>query len=180
MKNLYYNNNLFSGIIFIILGLILLFNPEVTLIAIVYYIGISKIISGALGLFSNLKKETKDQLDFGINIMYILFGSMLILSPLFSTLLISIVPIIIGFWAAIVGSMHAINSFKYKGIVKRWWIFLILGLATAGFGVFIILNPIEVVADLIILIGSFYLLIGCFVIYNFIMDKRNENPDVIG
>ncbi len=162
-----------------IIGLFLLFNPGTTLLMIVYYIGITKIISGGLGLFSHYKKQSKSQFGVTMDILYIAFGAILILSPFFSALLISIVPIIIGFWATITGITQIINSFKYKTIIKKWWIFLVLGILTAGFGIFVILNPILVVKDLIVLFGVFYLLMGSFIIYNFIMDRRNENPNVI-
>lgn len=179
LKNLFYNN-FFSGIIFIALGLLLLINPGISILAVVYYIGISKAITGILGLYSHFRKEKKTNFDFGLDILDIIFGLALILSPMFTAVLVSIVPIVIGVWAIIKGCVQIMNSFKYKETIKRWWIFLILGIITLVFGLFITFNPIEAVADLVQIIGGFYLVMGGFVIYNYISDKRNENPDVIG
>ncbi len=179
IKDMFFSNFV-SGILFMILGLILIFKPALTIMAVVYYLGITKLISGSIGVFKHTRQsEDSGNFDLALSIIDIIFGAGLIISPFFSMILTTVVPVIIGIWATVKGVMQAVNAFKYKGILKRWWVFLVLGIITASFGVFIMLNPVEIARDIVVFIGLMYLLSGIFIVYNFIKEYLYNKKNVV-
>ncbi len=178
--NLFNNSTLSNNAIFVLLGLILVFAPGISIDLIVYVLGITKTLSGALGIYRQYKFDTQYSFQFNTNVLNLLFGLALLTIPSFSTMLLSIVPIVFGIWIAGSGVNQISNALKFKQVRQYWWVGLIIGILCSLLGLFIIFNPISVIKDVFRFIGLFFLVKGGFGAFNCIKEGKNENPDVIG
>ena len=150
------NMNILSSIIFIIIGTVLLFNPEGVLKVVSYLIcalfiimGIAKIVN----YFTDKKDENKyfrDDLVYGI--VMILIG----IFALFATgFLAAMFRIIVALWIIYSGVLRMIYTFKFKAYGNNMWVVnLILSIAIIACGSYILFNT----GILIATIGVFILI----------------------
>ena len=154
--------DLFSGIIGLIIGFILMLIPVEILHIIAYFIEMFFILMGIITVIDFMRVDSKeDFFSFGFiqGMSYILISIFLILNP---NLLIVILPVGIGLWMIIGGlkkvqMMLKLSSLGFK--VKYMNIIFVILMFTIG--IFSIFNPFETVM-MIAMLG-----IGIF-IYNFL------------
>jgi uncharacterized membrane protein HdeD (DUF308 family) len=147
----------------VLLSVLLFTSPADTLLAYVLWIGIGFIISGIAIIVQGI--SAKGVLDnwgwivFG-GVMDLFLGYILMAHP---SLTVSIIPIMIGFWAAFYGIFLIIDSFSGTGggFLKIIFGILILILANT-----IIFNPVAFGMTLIIWLGIILLIAGIFNIIN--------------
>ena len=136
------NMNILSSIIFIIISLVLIFNPEGTLKIISYLIGALFIVMGCIKIFNYFKDKKnentyfKDDLVYGI--LYILIG---IFALVATGLMASIFRIIIALWIMYTGILRLIYTFRFKVYGDNMWVLnMILSIAILACGAFILFN----------------------------------------
>ena len=159
----YWYLTLIKGIIMTLLAVLLFTSPEASLLVYVLYIGIGFIIAGVVQIVQGIK--VKGNLDswgwvvFG-GVMDLFLGYILISHP---GLTVSIIPIMIGFWAAFYGFFLIIDAFSGTGGALLKIIFGILIIIMANT---IIFNPVAFGLSLAIWLGVILLFAGIYNIFN--------------
>lgn len=128
----------------IILGLLLVFQSEATIISISYIIGGILIAIGFLALLrfiKNTKDEEKNDLDIVYGLVTIILGIIVISNP---AAIASIIPFVIGFIIII----NSANKLQYSIELKKnnnalWKSTMVLSLITTICGVILVLNPFK-------------------------------------
>lgn len=108
-KSMYKTSIIFS-IILMCVGLFLLINPETTLVAISYFVGLVLIVWGLVPIIKYLTdKESKNyiELTFVTGIFSFIFGVIIMVKP---TIIGSIIPLLLGLWMLINGGIKLYYS----------------------------------------------------------------------
>lgn len=113
--------SMLTSIVFAILGIVMITNPETTIAIVVSVLGITIIVIGLEKIISYLVlKESKDfynhELIYGI--IAILFGILIMTQ---SNMFATIVKIIIGIWIAYAGLLKINFAFKLKNAKLKSW-----------------------------------------------------------
>ncbi len=169
-------NNLSNGIIYTLLGFILLTSPIFSINIVAFAVGITKVITSAYRMYTLNKNGEQNSVAFNMAVLNLIFGLALLLAL---PLIIAIVPIALGIWVTSTGLNQTLNSFKYKEITSKWVLYLAFGIILTALGLYCVFNPINMIGNVLQIIGFFLLLKGFFLIYNYIKEGKNENPDVI-
>jgi len=158
----YWYLTLIKGIIMVLLALLLFNSPADSLLAYVLWIGIGFIISGIAIIVQGIAAKGVQGwgwIVFG-GVMDIFLGYILMAHP---SLTISIIPVMIGFWAAFYGIYLIIDAFSGTGGAVLKIIFGILIVIMANT---IIFNPVAFGMTLVIWLGIILLIAGIYNIIN--------------
>lgn len=150
------NLNILSSIIFIIIGMILIFNPEGTLKIISYLLGVLFIVIGIVKILNYFKDKKDENTYFKDDLVY---GILMILIGVFAIaateLIASIFRIIVGIWIIYTGILRLIYTFRFKIYSDYMWVVnIILSIAMIGCGAIILFHS----GILIATVGIFILL----------------------
>ena len=138
-KSMYRTSIIFS-IVLILIGLFLLINPETTLHAISYVIGIGLIVWGlvpTLQALSNKENESYMQIGLILGVFAILFGIFVVLTPNFIG---SIIPFVLGIWMIINGIIklsYSVTLNKNSNATNA----IIISLVITVCGLILVFNP---------------------------------------
>ena len=135
-------SSIWSSIALVILGFLLIFYSEVTIISISYVIGGILIAIGVIALLkyiSNINKDIKNEIDIVYGIGTIILGIIVICNP---KAIASIIPFILGILIVINSTAKIDYSFKLRKNKNNLWIStLIVALVALICGVLLIFNP---------------------------------------
>lgn len=137
-----FKSSLFNSIALIILGLLLTFQSEVTIVSISYVIAAVIIMVGVvagLRYIKNFKEDTRSELDVIYSVVCIVLGIVVIKNP---QAIASIIPFVIG----IVIIINSATKLQYSMELKEnqnnlWKSTMILALITTVCGIILIFNP---------------------------------------
>lgn len=139
-----YRSSLISSIGLVILGFLLVFQSEATIISISYIIGGVLVAIGVLALLKfvkNIKENIKGELDMVYGVVTIILGIIVITNP---HAIASIIPFIVGFIIIINSAKKLQYSFELKKAENRLWkSTMIIAFITTICGVALILNPFK-------------------------------------
>lgn len=152
MRNLFKEAGYLSilcSVLFLILGIMLIINPEIIAQVVFYIIGGIFIVLGISKMISYYISKNKDDFynyNSVVGIMYLLLGLFIII---FGPAIISFFSVIIGVWI-IANGINKINfSFKMKDSgVKYWFLSLIISILMLTVGIYIIFVPGTLLATL--------------------------------
>lgn len=147
-------NIVVSAMLCIVLGIVLVAWPELSMRIVCTAIGAVLLIGGGVRLavyFAAKDGSVYSQMNLIMGIILAVVGIWILLQP---NKVLSIIPIIVG----IVIALHGINNLQqaislYKEKYDKWWVALILGLLTIGFGVLLVFRPFEALDTAVKLIG---------------------------
>ncbi|MGL4655091.1 MAG: HdeD family acid-resistance protein [Sarcina sp.] len=151
-----------EGILLAIIGLMAIFNPISSFMSFALIVGILFIAYGVIKFFRLWKDEHKT-LHIIMSIIDILFGLILIITPLETA---SEFVLILGVWAIIRGIYNLIFAAKLKKAGLKFPIFY--SIVTLIWGLLIVLCPfftLVVIATLPFIIGIYFLVIAVSEIY---------------
>ena len=135
-------SSIWSSIALVILGFLLIFYSEVTIISISYVIGGILIAIGVIALLkyiSNINKDIKNEIDIVYGIGTIILGIIVICNP---KAIASIIPFILGILIVINSTAKIDYSFKLRKNKNNLWVStLIVALVALICGVLLIFNP---------------------------------------
>ena len=146
-----------TSIFLIILGILLVFQSEMTIMAISYVIGGILVAIGALALIRYIKKaadkESTSELDIIDGIVTIIFGVIIIQNY---QALASIIPIVLGV-TIIVSSVGKLNyAFQLKADDNQLWkTTMIISIISTICGVVLLFNPFSAAIGIMKIIGIF-------------------------
>ncbi len=154
-------NMVFQAVLFIILGLVLLFFPGITLIAIVYCIAAIFAISGIIALVAYFRGNAHKYKVPGACATGVFCIILALVMFLFPVAIAGFFSVVLGAILILCGSVNTVRSLTIKALAGSMWIFgCILGVLTIIGGVIIIWNPFDTSALFIMILGVFFLLNG--------------------
>lgn len=150
-----------SSLLCVALGLILLLWPGLSIKIVCTAVGAVLIMSGVIRImeyFFVRDGSMYSQINLIFGIVLSAVGIWIVLSP---EKVLSLIPIILG----IVITLHGLHNVKQAiGLCQdkydKWWIALLLGILTVGFGVLLICRPFVAIDTMVMLIGVFLIYDG--------------------
>lgn len=154
-------NIVISAVLCILLGIVLVVWPDLSMQIVCTAIGAVLLIGGGVRLavyFTTKDGSLYAQINLIMGIILAVVGIWILLQP---EKVLAIIPIIVG----IVIVLHGVNNLQqtltlYRDKYDKWWVALILGVLTVGFGVLLILRPFEALETVVMLIGIFLIYDG--------------------
>ncbi len=166
MKNL--SNNwktlALNGFIALLYGVLALFVPKQTVIAVVMYFGIVILIIGLIMLFgaiSHIKNKLPWQSEMLLAIATLIVGAII---TFYSEKTLTVFVVIIGIWAIIVGISQLYYALKYEMSRGNKNSMLFNGILMLVFGIILFFNPFETASFLVILSGIIAVIMGIVLI----------------
>ncbi len=140
----FFASSLLTSTILLLLGLLLIFQSEITIISISYIIGGILIALGILGIIKfirSVNNEYKEELNIVYGVVTIILGILVIKNP---EAIASILPIIIGIGIIINSATKLQYAFELKAANNNLWkSTLIISLISTVFGVILLFNPFK-------------------------------------
>lgn len=147
---------LVKGIVMVILGLLLLFNPVATAIGIVIYIGALWFVTGVMDLAGLIWDRSNLVWKVLSGIIGIWAGLAVLGQPLISTILLpTIYVLILGVTGVVFGCVQLYQSFRGAG-----WGAAVLGIANIILGILLAMNPLAGAVVLPFVFGIFAIVGG--------------------
>lgn len=154
-------NYLLSAVLCILFGITLIVWPDISIRVVCIGLGCVLALSGLVNLVTYIVARDGSllsQISLFAGIILAVVGVWIILKP---DTLIVMVPIVIGVIVTVHGMHNLMQTVELcRNKYDKWWIALLLGIATIGFGILLIANPFEAVSTVIILIGFFLIYDG--------------------
>lgn len=149
---------LIISLLTIALGVYVLFNPVTALLGLAMYIGIAFILIGFGYLM--IFQESKNYLFLSVSILDIIIGVLLLINIGWTT---ATLPLIIALWMLFNGISQFVESWRLKDISTNSWIwFLISGVISILFGLFVVFHPVISMVAVTTLIGLYFIVYGAF------------------
>lgn len=154
-------NVVVSSALCVILGLVLVFRPGLSMRIVCTAVGVVLIVSGVMRMiayFTARDGSLYSQANLIFGIVLAVVGVWIVMKP---DKVMAIIPIIVGIVIAIHG-LHNLQQAAelWRDKYERWWIALILGVLTVGFGVLLVCRPFAAIATVVMLIGFFLIYDG--------------------
>lgn len=143
-----------------LLGIILLSWPKATIYVVILFFSLNLIIVGFYSVIEPLfnKRNPHALMSIVLGILGVTFGLYLIIKPEFAAGLIAL---LIAFWALLFGVFDiAISTKAFKAKVHFAWAYLLIGIISVLFGLYMLLNPIDGVLTIVWLFGLYAMIIG--------------------
>ena len=153
-----FKSSLISSVGLSILGILLIFESEATIVSISYIIGGILIAMGVLGIMRYFYSEINSLMDIIYGVVTVILGLVVILNP---QAIASIIPFIIGILiiiSSVTKLQYALTLNKYKN--PLWKTTLIISIITLIFGLVLIFNPFAGAVFITKLVGALILLYG--------------------
>jgi len=154
-------NVVISSLLCVILGLVLLLWPGLSMRIVCTAVGVVLILGGAVRVASYFiarDGSLYSQINLIFGIVVAAVGIWIVVSPEY---VLALIPIIVG----VVITLHGLHNIKQaitlcQDKYDKWWVALILGILTIGFGVLLICRPFAAVDTMVMLIGIFLIYDG--------------------
>ncbi|WP_066088577.1 DUF308 domain-containing protein [Anaerotignum neopropionicum] len=148
--------------IFIIIGCYLLPRPEISFQALCYLLGIVFMGYGVIKLICYFAKDIYQlafQFDFAMGLFSLTMGLLIFyfVQPI-STIFSTVIGIII-FIDAVLKIQTTLDAKKFG--LEKWWLILILAIATALAACFLIVKPMGTIYTILHFLGLNFILDGC-------------------
>ena len=167
------------SIFYIIIGLIMLLNPEFIANFINYVIGSIILVYGIVYLIKLYQQKNGEviKFDFLAGVFLLSLGLYLVLN---SNILLTLIPFCSGFIIILDGVYQLINSFKLKkNNYHLWYINLIIGLLFIGFAVYIMINYLNISYLIIRIVGGVLIFDALTDFYTYFVMKKNKKMNEI-
>jgi uncharacterized membrane protein HdeD (DUF308 family) len=129
-------------------------------------------ISGILGLLSLSVDKSQMGLKILIGILGIIAGIVILVYPIYSTILITdLLIIFIGVWGLLIGGTKLVQAFSTKD-----WSLAVIGILAIILGIILLLNSFIAAAILPFILGGFGLVFGIVTIVTAFMVKKSGIP----
>jgi uncharacterized membrane protein HdeD (DUF308 family) len=148
------------GVLAIIFGLIALFSPIATALALAIVIGAYAIVNGVFDIIEAIRHRGSSSmvLRIGLGVVSILFGILVLVWPGIS---LAILVIMVGIWAIIIGILQTVSSVGHRAVPNSGWVWGIIGGALSIlFGILVLIWPGTGVVSIIWIIGIWAIVWG--------------------
>ncbi|MFH5877338.1 HdeD family acid-resistance protein [Arthrobacter sp. NA-172] len=163
------------GVAAVLFGILVVLWPGVSVLALVILFGIYALFDGATNFvhyITGKRRRSVWQLVGGI--ISVLAGLAAFAWPGITALSLTLV---IGLWAVVLGASQLALAFEVKRTGAPWWLWLITGIATTLFGLFLVILPGPGILSLLGLLSSFAIVFGVLLIASGVGLRRlGESP----
>ncbi len=166
-------SSIFSSLLFLFVGLFLLFAPSLTISLIAYIVGLFILIPGILGLVNFFRDKNNLSCVYGI--ISVLAAIIIILNP---SALASIIPLMLGFWLVVNGFFKIKYSFILRSNKRKWLGSFVISVVIVIGGFVLLLNPFKTAIVITTLIGIYMVLYAILDIVNAMIVKKNVDDFV--
>ena len=130
-----------SSIVFMILGIIIFINPEVTLEIIAKVIGFMIIGLGVIGVFQYI--TNKEEASFKLNLLYVLTTIVLGGIAVYNYKIVSsIIPVVLGIWICFDSFIKLRLAIGIKNMgIDNWKYPCLMSILSLIIGIFLLFNP---------------------------------------
>ena len=154
MKN-FLKSSIITSIVLMILGILLIFQSETTIMIISYIVGGILVAAGALALVRYIKNAKEPRLNNELDIMYgiitIIFGFIIIKNY---QAVASVIPIVLGIGIIISSAAKLNYAFQLKANKNNLWkTTMIISIISTIFGVILLFNPFKAAMGIMKVIG---------------------------
>lgn len=159
---------LLTGILMLLLGVYMWFNPLETLVALALYAGIVFIVMGVAYFAASFSFASGWYLAAGI--LNIMIGVILIANLGLS---VETVPLIFGLWALSMGIVETVAAFQYRKQSLPWKSLLTSGVIGLVFGCLILAYPVFSGITIAVVLGIYFFIYGIMEIMQYINLKKS-------
>lgn len=154
MKN-FLKSSIITSIVLMILGILLIFQSETTIMIISYIVGGILVAAGALALVRYVKNAKEPRLNNELDIMYgiitIIFGLIIIENY---QAVASVIPIVLGIGIIISSAAKLNYAFQLRANKNNLWkTTMIISIISTIFGVILLFNPFKAAMGIMKVIG---------------------------
>ena len=160
----------------VLFGILVVVWPGVSVLVMVILFGIYAVFDGVTNIVQYVtRKRRRSVWQLVGGIISVLAGLVAFVWPGITALSLALV---IGLWAVILGVSQLALAFEVKRTLGLWWLWLITGIVTTVFGLFLVVLPGPGILSLLGLLSSFAVLFGILLIASGIVMRRlGETPD---
>lgn len=160
------NTLLGSAVLYMVLGLIILFFPQMTLTAVCIIFGIALILGGLVRIIEYCSSADMGYMfryDLMLGVVQLIIGILVLTHP--SALMMGI-PAVLSIALLVGGVLKAQLALDIKRMgYARWWISMLCAALCVALAVIILCNPFESANALFMLIGVSYIVDGALDLY---------------
>lgn len=170
----FYKSSMVTSIILFILGILLIFESEATILSISYIIGGCLVAAGLTAIINFFRRKMKDSFQ-ELNIVYgvvtTIAGILVITNPY---AIGSFIPIVIGIGIIINSAMKLQYAFELRSIQNSMWkATMIVSIISTLCGVILLFNPFAGAVILTKIIGGFIIVYALLDIFSTYTIKKN-------
>jgi uncharacterized membrane protein HdeD (DUF308 family) len=160
----------------VVFGVLVVLWPGVSVLALVFLFGIYAIFDGVANIVHYVtRKRRRSVWQLVGGIVSVLAGIVAFAWPGITALTLALV---IGLWAVILGVSQIALAFEVKKTVGSWWLWLVTGIITTLFGLFLVILPGPGILGLLGLLSTFAIVLGVLLIASGVGLRRlGESPD---
>lgn len=134
---------LIAGILLIVVGLIVIFNPTFSIFLILGIIGAAMLLYGIIKLVTaNRSGDALRMESLVLAILGIVLGTILLFSSFFKTLMLTVISVALGIVLLVRGIIGIIVAFKSRNYYDKWWISLIVRIVYIVLGILLFVFPL--------------------------------------
>lgn len=174
LLNKFLKSSIITSIVLIVLGILLFFESEATIVTISYIIGAILIAIGVIAFISYVQKSeaiSTGQLDIAYGIVSIVLGIIVIIYP---HAIASIIPIVLGIGIIISSAIKLQYSFELKNNDNDLWkATMIISIVSTICGIVLLFNPFKGAVILTKVIGIFIIVYAVLDIVSTMAIKKN-------
>ncbi|MBL7962869.1 MAG: DUF308 domain-containing protein [Flavobacteriales bacterium] len=152
-----------KGVLLLFMGLFVLYNAELTLAAIVFYLGLLALVGGvAEVVLAVVNREQPTWTGFLLEgLLDIAIGVLLLTNPQ----VIGLIPVLLGLWIAISGAALLLRAFRArKAGESAWGNWLLLSAVLIVLGLWLMYDPVGTLVSVTWLLGAVFLAFGVLVL----------------
>ena len=161
MDNKLFSSNIIMGLMYIIIGALIAFNPVLTQIVLIYIIGILAIFYGVnliVRYFRGFDGYISIITDLIMGILLVGSGIYVLFNPVISSLTL---PMVAGIYLIVDAIVKVPASYQaYKVIDMPLWIVLITILIPFILGLLLVLAPFNTAMKIVMITGIFFIISG--------------------
>lgn len=153
-----------SGILAILFGLVALFFPSITLIALAIYFAVTILVGGLILIIGSVRMKpirSGRYLHLFEGIIGVFLGVIILARPEAS---VAVFVAVMGIWAMLLGLFFLIIFIRRPLPEFEKYFFLIAGIVSFIFGLLIAVNPFESSRIIVVLVGVYAVAYGVFTI----------------
>lgn len=170
----FFRSSIITSIILFILGILLIFESEATIVSISYIIGGVLVAIGTLAFirfFKKVSSSTKNELDIVYGLVTIVLGILIITNP---HAIASFIPFILGIGIIISSANKLQYAFELKVSNNNLWkSTMIISMISTLCGVILLFNPFKGAVVITKIIGIFIVIYSILDIISTVTIKKN-------
>ncbi len=162
------------GLANILLGIIIVVWPQLTIYVVIVFFAFNLMLVGLYYILEPLfdKANQHALATTALGILTVTFGVYLIIKPEFAA---GIIGLLVAFWALLFGIVDlVVASRSIRAGLDFAWVFLLAGIISVVFGVFMLLYPVKGILSIVWVVGLYAIIVGVLLLLSSILMKSGN------